>query len=202
MLVKAMPVGQLSTNCYVVTDENTLECAVIDPGAESGRILNYIEENSLRPVCIMLTHGHFDHTTAVAVIQAEKDLPVYINKKDVLETGHASLKYSAQPFVRYYGEGDEIKVGSLVFRVMETPGHSEGSVTLVCEDAIFSGDTLFRGSCGRTDFEDGDMGKMLASLRRIAALEGDYEVFPGHADATSLDRERRFNPYMREALEG
>ncbi|MBO6010802.1 MAG: MBL fold metallo-hydrolase, partial [Oscillospiraceae bacterium] len=123
-------------------------------------------------------------------------------KKDVLETGHASLKFSVRPVVRYYGEGDEIKVGSLVFRVMETPGHSEGSVTLVCEDAIFSGDTLFRGSCGRTDFEDGDMNAMLASLRRIAGLEGDFEVFPGHADATSLDRERRFNPYVRAALEG
>lgn len=202
MLVKSMEVGQLSTNCYVVTDENSLECAIIDPGAESGRILNYIEENSLKPVCIMLTHGHFDHTTGVDVIQSEKDIPVYINKKDVLETGHASLKFSVRPFLRYYGEGDEVRVGSLVFRVMETPGHSEGSVALVCEDAIFSGDTLFRGSCGRTDFEGGDMNAMLASLRRLAELEGDYEVFPGHADATSLDRERRFNPYVRAALEG
>ncbi|MBR5114178.1 MAG: MBL fold metallo-hydrolase [Oscillospiraceae bacterium] len=202
MLVKAMEVGQLSTNCYVVTDESTLECAVIDPGAESGRILNYIEENKLKPVCIMLTHGHFDHTTGVDVIQSEKDIPVYINKKDVLETGHASLKFSFRPFVRYYGEGDEIKVGSLVFRVMETPGHSEGSVTLICEDAIFSGDTLFRSSVGRTDFAGGDPDVLLDSLRRIAALEGSYDVFPGHADATTLDRERRFNPYVRVALEG
>ena len=201
MLIKAMPVGQLSTNCYIVTDEKSLKCAIIDPGAESGRILNYIEENSLTPVCIMLTHGHFDHTTGVAVIQAEKNIPVYINEKDVLKSGHSSLLYSYAPFVKYYSEGDAVQVGELSFRVLETPGHSAGSVTLLCEDVMFCGDTLFRDSCGRTDLDGGDSDTLLASLRRLAALDGDFEVYPGHADATSLDRERRFNYYMRSATE-
>lgn len=200
MLIKTLTVGQLSTNCYIVTDEKTLECAIIDPGAESGRILNYIEENKLRPVCIMFTHGHFDHTTGSAVIAKEKGIPVYVNEKDVLTQGHDSMKFSPDENTRYYAEGDVIPVGGLCFRVMETPGHSEGGVTLICQDAIFCGDTLFRGSCGRTDLRGGDMPTLLASLKRIAELEGEYEVWPGHADPTTLDRERRFNYYVRYAL--
>lgn len=204
MLIKTFEVGQLATNCYVVTDEKSLCCAIIDPGAESGRILNYISENNLKPVCIMLTHGHFDHTTAVGSIRAELHIPAYIHKKDVNTDGnHQSMKMdvAATDEVWYYAEGDKIEVGALVFTVMETPGHSEGSVTLRCEDALFTGDTLFRDSCGRTDFEGGSMETLLKSLKRLYALEGDYEVYPGHADSSTLDRERRFNYYMRRAVE-
>lgn len=201
MLIKTLVVGQLSTNCYIVTDEASLKCAIIDPGAESGRILNYVEENSLVPECIFLTHGHFDHTTGVAVIQSEKNIPVYINENDCLTTGHSSLLYSQAPFVKYYKDGDSVEVGALHFDVLDTPGHSKGSVTLLCEDAMFCGDTLFRDSCGRTDLEGGDMDTLLCSLRRLSSLDGDYEVYPGHADATSLDRERRFNYYMLAAQE-
>lgn len=204
MLIKAFEVGQLSTNCYVVTDEKTLCCAIIDPGAESGRILNYIAENNLKPVCIFLTHGHFDHTTAVASVRSELHIPTYINKKDANIGGkHSSMKFDVANTdeVWFYSEGDKIEVGGLTFTVMETPGHSEGSVTLICEDALFTGDTLFRDSCGRTDFEGGSMEVLLGSLRRLHNLEGDYEVYPGHADSTTLDRERRFNYYMRRAVE-
>jgi glyoxylase-like metal-dependent hydrolase (beta-lactamase superfamily II) len=205
MLIKGFEVGQLSTNCYIVTDEKSLQCAIIDPGAESGRILNYISENNLKPVCIFLTHGHFDHTTAVASIRAELDIPAYINKRDVNEAGaQGGMKYTLTPgeALWYYKDGDVIEVGSLSFHVMETPGHSEGSVTLRCEDALFTGDTLFRDSCGRTDFDGGSMETLLSSLKKLYSLEGDYEVYPGHADATTLDRERRFNYYMRRAVEG
>jgi glyoxylase-like metal-dependent hydrolase (beta-lactamase superfamily II) len=94
-----------------------------------------------------------------------------------------------------------IPVGKLEFHVMETPGHSRGSVTLRCEDALFTGDTLFRGSCGRTDFPGSSGMAMMGSLRRLASLEGDYEVYPGHMDPTSLERERRFNPFVLDAME-
>ena len=204
MLIKCFDVGQLSTNCYIVTDEKTLCCAIIDPGAESGRILNYIAENKLKPVCILLTHGHFDHTTAVAAIREELHIPTYIHKKDANLSGvHKSMKYDVEKTdeVWFYKEGDTVEVGGLVFTVMETPGHSAGSVTLRCEDALFTGDTLFRDSCGRTDFEDGSMETLLRSLKRLYALEGDYEVYPGHADSTTLDRERRFNFFMQRAVE-
>ena len=204
MLIKAFEVGQLSTNCYIVIDEKTLCCAIIDPGAESGRILNYLAENNLKPVCIFLTHGHYDRTTAVPTIRNELHIPTYINKKDVNAEGkHSSMKFDVDKIdeVWYYADGDKIEVGGLTFTVMETPGHSEGSVTLICEDALFTGDTLFRDSCGRTDFEGGSMEVLLGSLKRICSLDGDYEVYPGHADYTSLDRERRFNFYVRRALE-
>ena len=204
MLIKAFEVGQLATNCYIVTDEKTLCCAIIDPGAESGRILNYIAENKLKPVCILLTHGHFDHTTAVPSIRAELHIPTYIHKKDAnTSCVHKNMKFDVAKGddVWFYKDGDTVEVGGLVFTVMETPGHSSGSVTLRCEDALFTGDTLFRDSCGRTDFEDGSMETLLKSLKRLYALEGDYEVYPGHADATTLDRERRFNFYMQRAIE-
>ncbi len=199
MLIKTIEVGHLETNCYVVTDEKTLKCAVIDPGDDSNAILDYIEMNNLKVEAVFLTHGHFDHTGAVEEVCESTGAPVYINKKDSCEEAGDYYKYYAEDLC-FYEDGDTMTVGSLVFEVIETPGHSTGSVTLKCEDVLFTGDTLFRESCGRTDFPDGSMDALMASLGRLAALEGDYEVYPGHMDSTTLDRERRFNYYMRYAL--
>ncbi len=202
MLIKCFSVGQLGTNCYVVTDEKTLCCAVIDPGAESGTILNYIDDNGLRPQAIFITHGHYDHTGAVASVYEATGATVYIHALDVNAEGmDDEMRYKGGDELRFYKEGDVIPVGNLEFRVMETPGHSRGSVTLRCEDALFTGDTLFRGSCGRTDFPGSSAVAMIGSLRRLASLEGDYEVYPGHMDSTSLERERRFNPFVLDAME-
>lgn len=202
MQIQGLSVGQLQTNCYIVTDETTLCCAVIDPGAESGRILNYLDDNRLTVKAIFLTHGHYDHTGAVLSLFEATGATVYLHAQDASPEGRDSdYAYRGGDELRFYREGDEIPVGSLRFRVLETPGHSRGSVTLRCEDALFTGDTLFRGSCGRTDFPGGDTRAIRASLRRLAELEGDYEVYPGHMDFTSLNRERRFNPYVLDALE-
>ena len=202
MLIKCFSVGQLGTNCYIVTDEKTLCCAVIDPGAESGTILNYIDDNGLRPQAIFITHGHYDHTGAVATVYEATGATVYIHALDVNAEGvDDEMRYKGGDELRFYKEGDVIPVGNLEFYVMETPGHSRGSVTLRCEDALFTGDTLFRGSCGRTDFPGSSAVAMIGSLRRLASLEGDYEVYPGHMDATSLERERRFNPFVLDAME-
>jgi glyoxylase-like metal-dependent hydrolase (beta-lactamase superfamily II) len=201
MLIKTLTVGQLETNCYVVSDEKTLTCAVIDPGAESGVILDYIESNGLKVGAIFLTHGHFDHHMALSAVAEATGAPVYIHKLDTYTGGGGDggeHKLRDAGGLRGYAEGDEIAVGGLVFRVMETPGHSAGSVTLRCENALFTGDTLFRDSCGRTDL-GGDMETLLESLRRLSSLEGDYEVYPGHAETSTLDRERRFNYYVRYA---
>lgn len=204
MLIKALQVGQLQTNCYIVTDENTLECAVIDPGGDSNAILNYIETHSLKPRYIFITHGHFDHTLGADELRESTGATLYINRNDASEeqTG-AHYKFYVQPNsgVKYYGEGDEITLGSINFKVIETPGHSPGSVCLIAEDVIFCGDTLFRDSCGRTDLEGGSMRMLLHSLKRLNDLSGDYEVYPGHADPTTLERERRFNYYIRYALD-
>ena len=200
MLIKTLPVGYLETNCYVVTDEGTNKCAIIDPGADSNTILDYIESNKLIPDIIFLTHGHFDHYMALEAVVEATGIPVYINKKDVNTEGrHDQHRLNDDGRLNWYGEGDVMKVGSLEFSVMETPGHSAGSVTLKCENALFTGDTLFRDSCGRTDLGDGSMEVLLVSLRRLYELNGDFEVYPGHAESTTLGRERNFNYYMMYA---
>ncbi|MDR1329712.1 MAG: MBL fold metallo-hydrolase [Oscillospiraceae bacterium] len=199
MLIKTLVVGQIETNCYVITDEATRECAIIDPGADSNAILNYIEDNRLTPRAVFITHGHFDHTMALPEVLAQTGgVPVYIHARELETDGRSASHLRAVPDLRFYAEGDEIKIGSLVFRVLETPGHTRGGVTILCGDAMFSGDTLFHGSCGRTDL-GGDMELMLESLRRLSALDGDFEVYPGHAETTTLENERRSNYYVRYA---
>jgi len=200
MLIKTLPVGMLDTNCYIVTDEDTCQCAIIDPGAESNTILDYIESNKLTPAAIFLTHGHFDHHMALGKVMDATGVPAYINKLDVDTRGQrVQHMLCINKKLSEYSEGDVIKVGNLDFTVLETPGHSPGSVTLKCESALFTGDTLFRDSCGRTDLIGGSMEVLMASLRRLSALEGDYEVYPGHAETTTLSRERSFNYYMKHA---
>lgn len=198
MLIKTLTVGQIETNCYIATDENTLECAVIDPGDESNVILNYLEEHKLKAKYIFLTHGHFDHTMAVEAVRAETGATVCMNRRDV---GRGDYRYDPAEGTIMYGEGDIFHVGGLTFQVIETPGHTPGGVCLICEDALFTGDTLFAGSCGRTDLPGGDMDQLLHSLKRLYELPGDYEVYPGHMDSSTLDRERRFNQYMRYAVQ-
>jgi len=175
MLIKTFEVGQLSTNCYIVTDEQSLKCAVIDPGAESGTLLDYIEENGLTVEAYLLTHGHFDHTMALNNMLAERPAPVYINEKDVY-------------------------TDALKFYVIETPGHSAGSVTLMCGRALFTGDTLFRGSCGRTDLPGSDATAMLKSLRRLAKIDAEFEVYPGHMESSTLSVEKASNYFIQYAM--
>ncbi|MCL2408392.1 MAG: MBL fold metallo-hydrolase [Oscillospiraceae bacterium] len=199
MLIKTLPVGHLETNCYIVTDEASLKCAIIDPGADSNVILDYIEANNLIPEAIFLTHGHFDHHMALQPCLEETSAPGYIHTGDVNSPGEADPhKMDDVEGLGRYKDGDVIRVGGLEFTVIETPGHSSGSVTLKCEGALFTGDTLFRDSCGRTDL-GGSMDVLLESLRRLAELPGDYEVYPGHAESSTLERERNFNYYMRHA---
>ena len=201
MLIKTIPVGQLETNCYVVINEASLECVVIDPGDESNTILDYMESNHLLCRAILLTHGHYDHVGAVDAIAEETGAVVYMNERD--DYRHAvdtHLPYTLKENGRSYDDGDMIEAAGLRFDVIATPGHTPGGVTLRCEDALFTGDTLFKGSCGRTDLPGGDMQQELASLRKICELPGDYEVYPGHMDSSTLERERSFNYYCRAAM--
>ena len=203
MLIKTLPVGYLETNCYIVTDETTRACAIIDPGADSSTILDYIESNGLKPEAIFMTHGHFDHCLALDSVIEETQAPAYINIRDThTEERRNQLKLKDFGGLRRYSEGDMIRIGKLEFTVIETPGHSPGSVTLMCETALFTGDTLFRGSCGRTDLGGGDTDVLLVSLRRLASFDGDFEVYPGHAESTTLQRERSFNSYVKHAVSG
>ncbi len=201
MNIKTIPVGQLETNCYVVVNEETLACVVIDPGDESNTIMDYIESNRLKCEAILLTHGHFDHVGAVNEILEQTGCALYINPRDEgYEVGKSGVKFKMPEGGKYYDDGDVIVEAGLEFKVLATPGHTPGSVCLICGDALFTGDTLFRGSCGRTDLPGGSMREEMRSLKKICELEGDYEVYPGHMDSSSLERERRFNHYCREAM--
>ena len=201
MLIKTIPVGQLETNCYVVTNEDTLECVVIDPGDESNTILDYMESNHLKCRAILLTHGHYDHVGAVDAVAEETGAVVYMNERDdARRSADSHLPYLLKENGRSYDDGDVIEAAGLRFEVIATPGHTPGGVTLKCGDALFTGDTLFKGSCGRTDLPGGNMLEELAALRRICELEGDYEVYPGHMDPSTLEREREFNYYCRSAM--
>ncbi len=202
MKIKGFPVGMIQTNCYLLKDEVTGEIALIDPGDDAGFLLKQVETAGGTLRMILLTHGHFDHGLAIQeILKKYPELPVYIHRADypAATQGDGTFPYKIGPLPTavFYDEGDEVKLGSLTIHVMNTPGHSPGSVVLQVEDTLFTGDTLFAGSCGRTDFPGGDTQKMLDSLRRLAALEGDYHVLPGHEGDTRLDWERKHNPYMR-----
>lgn len=201
MNIKTIPVGQLETNCYVVINEETLACVVIDPGDESNTIMDYIESNRLNCEAILLTHGHFDHVGAVNEILEQTGCALYINPRDEgYEVGKSGMKFKMPEGGKYYDDGDVIVEAGLEFKVLATPGHTPGSVCLICGDALFTGDTLFRGSCGRTDLPGGSMREEMRSLKKICRLEGDFDVYPGHMDSSTLERERRFNHYCREAV--
>lgn len=205
MRVLSLMVGPIMTNCYILCDEAAKVCAVIDPGDEAGRIEEEIASSGCTPIMILLTHGHFDHCTGVAgLLEKWPELPVYIHEADVVDTVGDQLKFCrlGEKNQRYYHEGDKLTVGNLTLDVMETPGHSQGSVSLLVEGqhVIFSGDTLFRGNCGRCDFPGGDYRAMLRSLGRLGKLEGQYTVYPGHEEATDMDYERKANPYMRHGM--
>ena len=204
MDIKTLQVGPIGTNCYLLCDETEKLCAVIDPGGDAVRVAAAVEDSGCTPCAILLTHGHYDHTGAVAELSARwPGVPVYLNRRDVYE-GDAYLQqlFPPVPCAKDYGEGDTVQVGGLTLQVLATPGHSEGSVTLRCGDVLFCGDTLFAGSCGRTDFPGGSVKKMMDSLKRLGGLEGDLVVYPGHMEDSTLDRERSWNPYLRQAMNG
>ena len=202
MEVKVLQVGPIGTNCYILEDEKARAAAIIDPGDEAGRILQVIEDDGVDVKYILLTHGHYDHTTAVP--QLHKALPqaeIYIHRADANGTGSQLFPLAGQiPDLKFYDEGDTLALGDMTIQVFHTPGHSKGSVTLKVGDVLFCGDTLFAGSCGRTDLAGGSYAEIMASLKKLGQLPGDYHVCPGHDVTSTLERERRSNPFLREAM--
>ena len=194
MNLKKMALGAYQTNCYLLWEGDA--AIVIDPGYEPDTILRALETLGLELKAIVLTHGHFDHVGAVRELVAETGCEVYIHAAE--GTLPPMMTAGELYFTRTYGEGDTISpIDGVELTVLHTPGHTPGSVCLLWGDQMFSGDTLFAGSCGRVDFPGGSPQEMLKSLRRLASLQADYRVHPGHGESTTLETEKRFNPYMR-----
>ena len=193
--LKCLPLGDYQTNCYFLWEEGSSTCAVIDPGYEPQKVLAAAENFGKTIEAVLLTHGHFDHVGAVRDVVAATDCRVYLCPKEL----SLPPQITAGPlyYTDTYEDGDFISVAGLQLQVLCTPGHTPGSVCLMCEDILISGDTLFAGSCGRTDFPGGSTETILRSLQRLAGLPGDFRVFPGHGEDTSLSQERQYNPFMR-----
>ena len=201
MKVITVPTGPIMANCYILYDENTLEAAVIDPGSFDREVKKAVEGLNVR--YILLTHGHFDHILGAGDLQKATGAEILIHRLDeecltssqanlgsaFAGTGEICLKAD-----RLLDEGDRISFGNTELTVMHTPGHSRGSVVFLNEKerSLFTGDTLFAGGFGRTDFYRSNPADMKMSLRRLMSLEGNYRVFPGHDRATFLDDERDF----------
>ena len=207
MTIKQIPVGRLGTNCYLLCDEASRLCALIDPGDWANQLLEAVEKSDCTLSRILLTHGHYDHHLAVRpILERYPQLPVYIHRADTCpadtQTVHYAFPLLPDENQRFYDEGDTVRLGTLTLKVLHTPGHTAGSVVLQVGGTLFAGDTLFAGSCGRVDLPGGDGQAMMSSLRRLGRLEGDFTVYPGHMESTTLDEERRRNPYMSIALRG
>ena len=193
--IKVLPLGAYQTNCYLAWDEESDDCIVIDPGYAPEQVILEAEDLGKKIDAILLTHGHFDHVGGVRGIVEVTGCPVYLHEKELSQPEEMTagpLYYTCS-----YGEGDVLQLAGLTIRVLHTPGHTQGSVCLMVEDTLFSGDTLFMDSIGRTDFPGGSFSQMQKSLRRLAAMDGDCRVLPGHGPETTLDTERKYNPYLR-----
>lgn len=197
--------GELGTNCYILDCGNN-QAIAIDIGGTPQKILNILKTENLNLKAILLTHGHYDHVAGVESVRQATGAEVYIHEKDaiMLESGKANLAYQLsseiyQPVQKYQvvQDGDILKIGNLEIQVMHTPGHTSGSVCYIIGNQIFCGDTIFKGSIGRTDL-GGNVSDMKKSLQKIARLEQNYELYPGHFYSSTLAIEKKQNPYLRD----
>ena len=190
MNIQKLTLGLYQTNIYILS--NDTEAVVIDPGYEPDIILDALEGKALK--AILLTHGHFDHVGAVRALVADYDCDVYLNDRET--TMPAMMTAGPLYYTHTYDEGDEFTLAGLTFRVLATPGHTPGSVCLEFDQHLFTGDTLFAGSCGRTDLPGGDVKQLRTSLARLNKLEKHCWIHAGHGPGSHLGKEKESNPYL------
>ena len=198
MLIETFTVGMLSTNCYVVHSEQTKEAIIIDPGlefsSEAQQIFSYISKEHLDVKLILNTHGHQDHISGDAIFQKRYNVPIYIHKNDAFSL--ENLEKGNFPAPILLEDGGSVKFGDESLKVMHTPGHTPGSICLLGEKLVFTGDTLFAEGIGRTDFPGGSMKDMQASLQKLVRLPDYYLIYPGHGPTSIIAEEKRTNPFL------
>lgn len=207
MRIESYTVGALQENCYLIVDEDARRAVLVDPGAEGERLVAAVEASGATLDAIWLTHAHLDHVGGIAAVKRRWDVPVHLHPADEplyrvadRQAAMYGLPFDPPPAAdRALSEGDELRCGSLSFRVMHTPGHSPGLCIFVGEGVALAGDLLFAGSVGRTDLPLSDPAQMRESLARLDAVAAGTVVYPGHGPATTIAEERRSNPFLSGA---
>lgn len=198
LIVKAIPAGIYEANCYLLIDEDTRECGIIDPGGDSKKIEFEIKISNANPKYIILTHGHFDHVGGVVELANTFNIPFYVSKIDEEYMEKDDSVFGTLPKANgYLKEGDTVQLGNHAIKVLETPGHTKGGLCFLVENKVFTGDTLFQGSVGRSDFIGGDGAQLVDSIKtKLLPLEDSVEVYPGHGPMSNIGYERKMNPFL------
>ena len=206
MQIKKFVLGMFETNGYLIWGNKPGSCLIVDPADEGERMVDFLKESELVPEAILLTHGHYDHFLGIGDLQKEwPQLAIYCHPADCPKEKEEYDPMMRRSFptisafsnIREVKEGTRLNLAGFDIRTLHTPGHTPGSVIFTMSDVMFSGDTLFKGSIGRTDFAGGDDRQMKQSLKRLAAIEEDYRVYPGHEGETTLKTEQKKNPSLK-----
>ncbi|WP_297635748.1 MBL fold metallo-hydrolase [uncultured Clostridium sp.] len=198
MLVKTIVTGMYEENCYLLINEKTNSCAIVDPGDEFSKIEKEIEELKVTPKFILLTHAHFDHVGAVKELQDKYKIPFYMNEnEDAYVKNDNTVFGNLEKADKFLCDGDVINLDDIEIKVIHTPGHTKGGVCYLGDRKLISGDTLFQGSVGRADFPGGDMNELIKSINlKLLNIGDDVEVYPGHGPKTTIGFEKKMNPFL------
>jgi glyoxylase-like metal-dependent hydrolase (beta-lactamase superfamily II) len=198
LIIKTILAGMYEENCYLVMDEDTKELGIIDPGGQANDVANEISLLGGKPKFILLTHGHVDHVGGVVELINKFNIPFYINKADEEYIEKDDFVFGSLPKASgYLNEGDTLNLGNNAIRVIETPGHTPGGLCFLVNDKLLTGDTLFQGSVGRSDFPGGNGMQLIKSIKeKLLNLGDDITVFPGHGPSSTIGYEKRNNPFL------